>query len=580
MLCPVPALRRNPGPAVAAPAISRAIRVGREAAVPAVVATGAVGTDAGTVPSPQSAPFRRPRWPWRTGLAAVGGLALVLSFPGYDLPGLAVLGPAALALAVRGQRARGGLWLGLVLGLVLLLPLLSWTGVYVGSFPWLALSVAESLYFAVLGAAAAATSRLPGWPLWAAALWVADEALRSRWPLGGFPWGRLGFSQVDGPFTALAGYGGVPLVSFAVALTGTLLAAAVLAVTRVRARGTAGLRAAALMVVAVLAVPLLGTVARLPLAGSSLTDSGPARTVAVVQGNVPRAGLDFNAQRRAVLDNHAARTQELAAAVARGNAARPDLVVWPENSSDIDPYANADAAEVISRAARAIAAPILVGAVVDGPGRYVSNTGIVWDPVTGPGDTYVKRHPVPLAEYVPARSFFRFFSDKVDLVRRDFTKGTAVGTVDIGGARIGDVICFEVAYDRLVSDVVDGGAGMIVVQTNNATFGFTDESEQQLAMSRLRAVEFGRTVVVAATSGISAVVAPDGSLVRRSQLFTPDTFVEPIAQRDQRTVAERLGAGPEWMLTALGVGAVLAAVVPAMAGPALSRRRSTRGSAQ
>jgi len=107
------------------------------------------------------------------------------------------------------------------------------------------------------------------------------------------------------------------------------------------------------------------------------------------------------------------------------------------------------------------------------------------------------------------------------------------------------------------------------VQTNNATFGFTDESEQQLAMSRLRAVEFGRTVVVAATSGISAVVAPDGSLVRRSQLFTADTFVEEIAQRDSRTVAERLDAGPEWVLTALGLGAVLAVAVPALA-----RRRS------
>jgi apolipoprotein N-acyltransferase len=264
-----------------------------------------------------------------------------------------------------------------------------------------------------------------------------------------------------------------------------------------------------------------------------------------------------------VLDNHAAGTQELAAEVARGDAAQPDLVIWPENSSDIDPYTNPDAARVISRAAEAIGAPILVGAVVDGPGEYISNTGIVWDPVTGPGETYVKRHPVPLAEYVPARPFFRFFSPLVDRVS-DFAHGTQDGNLDIGGAAVGDVICFEVAYDGLVSDVVDGGAGMIVVQTNNATFGFTDESAQQLSMSRLRAVEFGRTVVVAATSGISAIVAPDGSLVHRSELFTRDTFVEEIAQRDDRTVAERLDAGPEWVLTALGVGAVLAVAVPAV----------------
>ncbi len=129
--------------------------------------------------------------------------------------------------------------------------------------------------------------------------------------------------------------------------------------------------------------------------------------------------------------------------------------------------------------------------------------------------------------------------------------------VDVGGARLGDLICFEVVYDGLVGDVVDGGAGMIVVQTNNATFGHTDESAQQLAMSRLRAVEYGRTVAVAATSGISAIVAPDGTIARSSSLFTPAVFVADIAQRDSRTVAQRLGAGPEWVLTGLGAAGLL-----------------------
>ena len=110
-------------------------------------------------------------------------------------------------------------------------------------------------------------------------------------------------------------------------------------------------------------------------------------------------------------------------------------------------------------------------------------------------------------------------------------------------------------YDGLVGDVVDGGAGMIVVQTNNATFGFTDESAQQLAMSRLRAVEYGRTVAVAATSGISAIVAPDGTIARSSSLFTRRSSSREIAQRNSRTVAQRLGAAPEWALTAIGAGA-------------------------
>jgi len=537
--------------------------------VPAGAGEPAVGTlsrPAGPV-TQSDGDGSRARWPWRTLLAAVGGLVLVLAFPGYDLVGLAVLGPAALALAVHGQRGRSGLWLGLVFGLAFFVPLLSWTGIYVGPFPWLALAGWEAVHLALLGGATALTSRLRFWPVWTAALWVADEALRGRFVLDGFPWGRLGFSQTEGPLLALAAYGGVPLVSFAVALVGALLAAAVLALVRARrASGTAGergpaLRTGALLVVAALAVPLVGMLAWLPLPGGSLTAGGPTSTVAVVQGDVPRAGLDFNAQRRAVLDNHVQRTLELADAVAAGEEQQPDVVLWPENSSDIDPYTNDDAARQIDRAAEAIDAPILVGAVVEGPGAFVSNTAIVWDPEDGPGDTYVKRHPVPLAEYVPARSFFRFFSDKVDLVRRDFVAGDEVGVLEAGGVTLGDLICFEVVYDGLVHDVVEGGAGMIVVQTNNATFGYTDESAQQLAMSRLRAVESGRTVVVAATSGISAIVAPDGSIVRSSELFTPDVFVEDIAQRSSTTVAQRLGAAPEWVLTAIGAGALAAAGV-------------------
>ena len=498
----------------------------------------------------------RTRPPWRTLLAALGGLALLLSFPGFDVPALAPLGPAALAVAVHGRRIRTGFWLGLVLGVVFFVPLLSWTGIYVGPVPWIALAVAEAVVLALTGAAAAAVSRLPLWPLWTAAVWVADEALRGRFPFGGFPWARLGFSQTSGPLMSLAAYGGVPLVSFAVALIGALLAAAVL----VLRQGRPGRRPAAVALVVAAVVPAVGALGWLPLPGASLTAGGPSRTVAVIQGNVPRLGLDFNAQRRAVLDNHVRATLRLADQVRAGRAAAPDLVIWPENSSDIDPYSNGDAAAEIAAAATAVGAPVLVGAVVDGPGSHVSNTAIVWDPVTGPGATYVKRHPVPFAEYVPARSFFRFFSDKVDLVRHDFAAGTRPGALDIGGTRIGDVICFEIVDDGIVHDTIDRGARMLVVQTNNATFGHTDESAQQLAMSRLRAVEYGRTVVVAATSGISAVVAPDGTVARRSSLFTPATYDLAIAQRTGTTLAARVGAAPEWLLTALGAGAFLLVV--------------------
>jgi apolipoprotein N-acyltransferase len=125
--------------------------------------------------------------------------------------------------------------------------------------------------------------------------------------------------------------------------------------------------------------------------------------------------------------------------------------------------------------------------------------------------------------------------------------------------RLGDVICFEVAYDDLVRDVVTGGGRLIVVQTNNATFGRSGETEQQLAMGRLRAVEHGRAVVVAATSGISAVIAPDGEVVDDAAVFTRKVMVHEVPVRADRTVATRIGAAPEYALSALGaVGLVVA----------------------
>src|SRR3954468_7991110 len=204
--CGGPAPGRPARGKVHAPAVRSVVR--RRLCVPAGASVPAAQRTERRPATEPAGPRNRRRWPWRTGLAILGGLALLLAFPGFDRPALAPLGPAALALAVRGQRARSGAWLGLVLGLSFFVPLLSWTGVYVGSLPWLALAGWEALHLALLGAATAVTGRLRWWPLWTAALWVADEALRGRLVLGGFPWGRLGLSQTRGPLLSLAAYGG------------------------------------------------------------------------------------------------------------------------------------------------------------------------------------------------------------------------------------------------------------------------------------------------------------------------------------------------------------------------------------
>lgn len=502
---------------------------------------GASGRSASTATDVPRVPRGAP-----TVLVVLGGLATVLAFPPYDLRMLAVLAPATLAVAVHGRPARSGAWLGLASGLAFFVPHLAWAAEYLPAWPWLLLALWQAGYLALMGAGWAVVSGLPAWPVWMAALWVGGEALRGRWFVGGFPWGRLGFSQPDGPFTALAAFGGVPLVSFGVALTGTLLAATVLSV------GRAGMLRRG---IATVAVPLVAATGWLALGEHSLSGDGQARsTIAIVQGDVPQAGLDFNSRRRAVLDNHVEATIALAADVAAGREPAPDLVIWPENSSDIDPLTNVDAAAAIDRAARAIDVPILVGAVLNGPGpTQISNAGVLWDPNTGPGQIYTKRHPVPFAEYIPARALLERVTDLVDMVGRDFVSGAEVGVFDVAGVRLGDLICFEIAYDDLTADVVDAGAGVIVVQTNNATFGFSDETYQQLAMARLRAVEHGRPVVVASTVGISAFIAPDGSLVESTELFTRQTLVAEVGLRQAETIANRVREGPEWTLVGVGL---------------------------
>jgi apolipoprotein N-acyltransferase len=282
---------------------------------------------------------------------------------------------------------------------------------------------------------------------------------------------------------------------------------------------------------------------------------------------VPRLGLDEFAQRRAVTANHAAQTQALADKVAAGELPRPDLVVWPENASDAVPFTDDVARTMIDAAVRAIGVPVVVGAVLDGPDAdHVQNAAIVWSPTEGPGQRYVKRHLVPFGEYLPLRSVLGRLISRFSLIPKDFAPGTTPGVLTAGPAVLADVICFEVADDSIVRQAVTGGGRLIAVQTNNATYervgddGHGGETAQQLEMSRLRAVEHGRAVVVAATSGVSAIIGPDGEVRQRSGVFTPELLVADLPLRDPRTIADRLGAWPERALTAIGLLALVLAL--------------------
>ncbi|MGC5020202.1 apolipoprotein N-acyltransferase [Micromonospora sp. DT47] len=496
-------------------------------------------------------------------LAVAAGVALLLAFPPYGVWPLAPVGVAALGAAVHRRRLRAGAGLGFLTGVALFAPLLEWTNLHTGYLPWALLSLLQAGYLALLGAATAWVSPLVdryrwGWPAVTGLLWVGQEALRGRTPFGGFPWGRLAFSQDGSPLLGLAWLGGAPLVTFAAALTGGLLLAA--AWRRWPGRDVQAWTPVAVLAAVALAVTGGGLLAP---TGAGAGGDGRRVTVAIVQGNVPRLGLDFNAQRQAVLNNHVDATIELAAQVAAGTRARPDLVVWPENSSDIDPLRNPSAGTRISAAADAIGAPILVGAVLLGPGAgQVRNAGILWRPGTGPDmdQLYTKRHPVPFAEYVPLRKIARAVSSQVDRIRADFVPGATPGVVDTGPAVLGDVICFEVAYDGLVRDTVDGGAQLLVVQTNNATFDVA-EARQQLAMVRLRAVEHGRGALMASTVGVSGFVTPDGRVSGATGFNTRAVVLRQMALTDGRTPASRAGVWPEAALAGLAVLVLVGAAV-------------------
>jgi apolipoprotein N-acyltransferase len=494
------------------------------------------------------------RLPWRLLIAIASGVLLALAFPPV---GASLLAPPAVALLViatyRTTAWRGAL-IGAVQGAVTFGILLRWMTV-VGGDAWILLVGLCAFWIGVVGAGQALVTRLRWWPLWVACVWVLQEALRDRIPLGGFPWGRLAFAQTATTLTPWAAIAGAPAVTFATALAGAVLA--FLAIVAV-ARRPGWRQWVAASVGGLLIIALAGLLVPRPVSGQA--DDGPATAVAaVIQGGVPSTGLSIADERRAVLDRHLAQTLRLAEDVAAGTVPQPDVVIWPENAVDIDPYADPQVAAALTASARAVGVPILVGAIIDAPGdpSRIANAGIVWTPDDGPTQMYVKRHPVPFGEYIPFRSLIAPLVGRLDRVPRDMTAGQEAGVLQAGSVRLGDVICFEVAYDDIVHDAVTAGGRVIVVQTNNATFAGLGQPEQQVAMSRLRAVEHGRAVLVAATSGISAVIGPDGAVVSEIGEADVGYLVETVPLRDSLTWADRLGQVPEWIAAALGLAAMV-----------------------
>lgn len=506
--------------------------------------------------TPSTAPPATHCVPRRLVAVLAGGGLLWSSFPPTGWWPSAFLGFALLSwvLAHRSTTVLGGMGYGFVFGLTFYLPLLPWTGVLVGTVPWLALSTLCAVFPALFGATAVASRNLPGWPMWWTALWVAVELLKNAVPFGGFPWGVVAFGQTDGPLVQLAPWGGSALISFMTVLTGFTLTAALVARDGSRWRNALG------PVSMASGLAVLAAISGLGWQPWHSKDGDKTLVVAAVQGNVPRLGLDFNAQRRAVLDNHVQQTLRLADDVRAGRAPQPNLVVWPENSSDIDPLLNPDAAQQIDTATRAINAPILVGAVLSNPPvgadtRTTSNTMILWSPNNGPGARHDKKILQPFGEYLPWRGFFRLFSDYADRAG-NFIPGDGPGVVQAADVAVGVTTCWEAVFDRAARDSVRNGAQLLAVPTNNATFNET-MSRQFLAVTKVRALEHQRSVVVAGTTGISTIITADGRVVDETAFFTADHLISRVDLHKELTPATRWGPMIQGVLVATAIAALL-----------------------
>ncbi|WP_082515069.1 apolipoprotein N-acyltransferase [Yonghaparkia sp. Root332] len=500
-------------------------------------------------------------------VAALGGWTMDLGFPDLGWWPFTILGTALVLWSLRGRSAGGALLVGAVAGFVYYGALIEWLTVYLGIVPWLALTLAQ-VVFVALGAIPIALAwrwmpvafpgvagRLLLLPIVLAGLWTAREGVSNVWPWGGFAWGRLAISQSEGPLAHWAAWAGLSGLSFLVALL-----AAVLAAVAVERRTPALSRA-------VLVAGLSATLLVWPAFPTAT--SGSVR-VGAVQGD-SQTGLFAQYEPGDILQDH------LDATVPLYELDEPlDVVVWPENGSDLDPLRSDYAAAALDSVSSRLDAPVVVGTIT-AAGEKTFNSVLLWQAGRGAIDQYDKIHPVPFAEYLPEREFFYPLApDLFDLVPRDYSFGQRDTVLELpDGVVAGVAICYDIVDDDLLARMIDEDATVLLAPTNNADFGRTDQSVQQLAIARLRAIESGRSVVQASTVGASAIIAPDGSTIDDLPLFTAGVMVQEVPLSEVVTPAHALGRALEWFLCLLSAGALLVAGAASRAGRAgrASQRR-------
>ncbi|HEX5906241.1 MAG TPA: apolipoprotein N-acyltransferase [Propionibacteriaceae bacterium] len=502
----------------------------------------------------------------RVVVVLLAGIALGLSWQPYGLWPLLLLGIPAFTLAVRGVRPVVAVGLGYLFGLTMLTLAISWVHV-LGTWIAALLVVFMALFFGLLGLALTLVTRLRWWPLAAACCWVLIEYAYSRIPLGGFGWTRIGYAAVDTPLAGFFPIIGVAGVSFVVALFGQLISWIVLTAWMSRRGGPARLSYVLIAVAGAVSLVLLGSALRLYQVEPEVTSAGTVR-VGIVQGNIPGRGIEAMGRARSVTNNHLSETIQLMTKARLGEVPQPDFLLWPENSTDIDPTVDPLTRLTVQAAADVADRPILVGAVMQGPGFDERQTAALWwDADRGVTARYDKQNLVPFGEWIPFRAQLLPLIPLLEQVGAQSIPGTHPGVLDLAvdgrQIKIGDAICFELAYDQTMYRALIGGAQVSMVQSNNATYGGTGQIEQQFAITRARAMESRREIAVATTNSISGFITRDGTVATRTQEFTAQSMVVDMPLRSALTPAIRVAP---WLERGLALVALLACLAAVFAG--------------
>jgi apolipoprotein N-acyltransferase len=354
--------------------------------------------------------------------------------------------------------------------------------------------------------------------VWYGLIFISMETITDYIPFGGFPWGKIAYDSADAPWANLMPYGSSPLVTAAILLISALM---------IPSLGFVLQKAFAASIVFVVTIAAI-TLFLQDLDKRDVISSGNI-DLAVIQGSVPRVGLSFNEQKMEVLNYHIKETNNLL----DNTNQNYDAIMWPENSIDVDPFINKDAGNLVKDLVKKYNKPLVSGAVLQ-KNDGLSNSVIQWDPVNADViDSYEKLQLVPFGEYLPFRDFLSRYIKRFSLIPQDFIAGKQQNNLYIDNAVISPVICFEVAWNKNIFEQINNGGELISVHTNNATYAFSNQLEQQFMITRIRAMETGRDIVVTATTGISAHINRYGEVIWSSKEFVPQSkIVSPSLYSD------------------------------------------------